>query len=150
MSQYAEYILGKNLSASDLYIQVEEDLKKEGGAYRNKEGSLKKIDEYIKGMRDLYLDKMKGLLTDADFADLSQNFSNEKTHLQTLISNIDKEITAVDERIAAGDNRKELIEQYINVDHLTREMVIAFIDYIRVGKRIKGTKDIPIEIHWNF
>ena len=110
----------------------------------------KKVDEYIQGMRNLYLDKMKGLLSDADFADLSQNFSNEKTHLQTLISNIDKEISAVDERIAAGDNRKELIEQYINVDHLTREMVITFIDHIRVGKRIKGTKDIPIEIHWNF
>lgn len=29
-------------------VYFEEDLKKEGGAYRNKEGSLKKIDEYTK------------------------------------------------------------------------------------------------------
>lgn len=24
------------------------------------------------------------------------------------------------------------------------------IDYISVGKRIPGTRDVPIEIHWNF
>ena len=117
---------------------------------KNRNTYQKKVDEYINGMRDLYLDKMKGLLTDADFADLSQNFSGEKTRLQALIVNIDKELSSLDDKIAAGDNRKELIEQYINVDHLTREMVITFIDHIRVGKRIKGSKDIPVEIHWNF
>ena len=117
---------------------------------KNRSTYQKKVDEYINGMRDLYLDKMKGLLTDADFADLSQNFSGEKTRLQALIVNIDKELSSIDDKIAAGDNRKELIEQYINVDHLTREMVITFIDHIRVGKRIKGSKDIPVEIHWNF
>lgn len=29
-------------------------------------------------------------------------------------------------------------------------MVETLIDYISVGKRIPGTKDVPIEIHWNF
>ena len=50
----------------------------------------------------------------------------------------------------AGDQRKELIQRYTNVEHLTREMVEILIDYISVGKRIPGTHEMPIEIHWNF
>lgn len=35
-------------------------------------------------------------------------------------------------------------------EHLTREMVDTRIDYILIGRRIPGTKEVPIEIHWNF
>ena len=59
-------------------------------------------------------------------------------------------IAVAEEKIAAGDNRRELIEQYTNLEHLTREIVETLIDYISVGKRIPGTRDVPIEIHWNF
>lgn len=37
----------------------------------------------------------------------------------------------------------ELIEQYTNLEHLTREIVEILIDYISVGKRIPGTRDPP-------
>ena len=30
------------------------------------------------------------------------------------------------------------------------EIVEILIDYISVGKRIPGTRNVPIEIHWNF
>ena len=59
-------------------------------------------------------------------------------------------IAVAEEKIAAGDNRRELIEQYTNLEHLTREIVETLIDYISVGKRIPGTRNVPIEIHWNF
>ena len=56
----------------------------------------------------------------------------------------------IEERIAAGDNRRERIERYTNLEHLTREIVEILIDYVVIGKRIPGTRDVPIEIHWNF
>ena len=62
----------------------------------------------------------------------------------------EKQLSELEEKIAAGDNRRELIEQYTNLEHLTREIVETLIDYISVGKRIPGTRDVPIEIHWNF
>ena len=37
-----------------------------------------------------------------------------------------------------------------HLEHLTREMVEALIDYILVGKRQLGENDPPVEIHWNF
>ena len=56
----------------------------------------------------------------------------------------------IEEKIENGDNRRELVEQYVKLEHLTREMVVTLIDHINVGKRIPGTRDVPIEIHWNF
>ena len=61
-----------------------------------------------------------------------------------------KKLSELDERIAAGDNRRALIQQYTNPEHLTREMVDVLIDHITIGKRNMGEKNPPIEIHWNF
>ena len=54
------------------------------------------------------------------------------------------------EKIKTGNNRRKIIEQYTNLEHLNREIVEKLIDYISIGKREKGTTKIPIEIHWNF
>lgn len=110
----------------------------------------KKIEEYAKGIRELYMDKVRGLISEGDFADLSKGFSAERTRLERVVVETEKQLVQLEENIAAGDNRRELIEQYTNLDHLTREVVETLIDYISVGKRIPGTKDVPIEIHWNF
>lgn len=110
----------------------------------------KKRDEYGKGLRELYLDKVKGVLSEEDFITLSKDFAAEKTRLEQWISKTQSEITELDRQLAAGDNRKELVEHYTHLTHLTREMVEILIDHIVIGKRKKGEKDPPIEIHWNF
>lgn len=110
----------------------------------------KKIDEYSKGIRELYLDKVRGILSEKDYLDMSKIFSAEKTRLEFLAQGAESRIQELEERIVAGDNRKAVIEKYTTPEHLTREMVEIFIDYISVGKRIPGTRDVPIEIHWNF
>lgn len=61
-----------------------------------------------------------------------------------------QQLVELNARIAAGNDRKECIQRYINPEHLTREMVEILIDYILVGKRRPGEKDPPVEIHWNF
>ena len=38
----------------------------------------------------------------------------------------------------------------MNIEHLNREMADTLIDYVVVGRRAKGTKTVPVEIHWNF
>ena len=110
----------------------------------------KKALEYSKGIRDLYMDKVKGLISESDFIDMSKGFSTERDRLERVIADGEKQLAELDEKIAAGDNRRELIEKYTNLEHLTREIVETLIDYISVGKRIPGTRDVPIEIHWNF
>ena len=42
----------------------------------------KKIAEYTKGIRELYLDKVKGILSEQDYLDLSKDFVTQKERLE--------------------------------------------------------------------
>lgn len=110
----------------------------------------KKISEYSKGIRDIYMDKVKGIISESDFIDISKDFTAEKERLEHIVADINTQLSALNEKIEIGDNRRELIEQYTNLEHLSREIVETLIDYISVSRRIPGTRNVPIEIHWNF
>jgi hypothetical protein len=110
----------------------------------------KKIEELSRALRELYLDKVRGIISEDDFVALSAEFSRQKMLLDQQVVECNKKLAKIDERIAAGDNRRALIQQYTNPEHLTREMVDVLIDHITIGKRAKGEKAPPIEIHWNF
>ena len=110
----------------------------------------KKIAEYAKGIRDIYMDKVKGLISESDFIDLSKDFSIEKDRLERMVADTEKKLSELDAKIETGDNHRELIGKYTNLEQLNREIVETLIDYISVGRRIPGTRNVPIEIHWNF
>ena len=110
----------------------------------------KKIAEYTKGIRELYLDKVKGILSELDYLDLSKDFSTQKERLEKLVIDTQKQLDVIERKMLIGDNRRQLIEQYTNLEHLDRETVEKLIDYVLVGKKDPVTKEVPIEIHWNF
>ncbi len=143
----------ENLDKDELERKVEfcnnmneqrEKLNKDLTAYQ------KKIAEYSKGIRELYLDKVKGLITESEYVDFSKDFSSQKDHLEKLVIETQKQLTAVEKKMEAGDNRRQLIEQYTNLKKIDRATVEKLIDYIEVGKRIPGTLQVPVDIHWNF
>ena len=119
-------------------------LQKEINTYRQKQ------EEYTTGIRNLYLDKVKGLLTEQDYLAMSKDFAGERDRLEHVIEDGEKQMRELEERIAIGDNRRALVEKYMNIEHLNREMADTLIDYVVVGRRAKGTKTVPVEIHWNF
>ena len=110
----------------------------------------KQIEELSRILRDVYLDKVRGIITEADFLDLSDQFSRQKRLLERRVTASNRALSELDDRLAAGDKRRTLIRQYTNPEHLTREMVDILIDHITIGKRVKSEKEPPIEIHWNF
>ena len=88
-------------------------------------------------------------VSEEDFLEMTREFTLEKRRMAGMLLQAKEELTEVEARIEAGD-AKELMQQYINVDHLTREMVEKLVDHINVGRRIPGTRTVPVEIHWNF
>lgn len=110
----------------------------------------KKINDFSKGLRDLYMDKVKGLISEFDYLEMSKDFTNDREHYTNLVNELEKQLSSIDEQMAKGDTKKELFLKYRNLDHLTREMVEILIDYIVVNKRIPGTNNTPVEIHWKF
>lgn len=110
----------------------------------------KKIAEYSKAIKDLYFDKVRGIINESDYISFSHNFVNEKKRLESLVQGIQKSICKIDERQNGNDSRREIIEEYTDISRLDRETVQKLIDHICVGKRLVGSTDVPIEIHWNF
>ena len=58
----------------------------------------KKIEEYTKGIRDIYMDKVKGLITDDDFVAMSKDFVKEKERLQKLVQERQEKIIEIEEK----------------------------------------------------
>ncbi len=110
----------------------------------------KKNEEYSKALQELYLDKVRGIITPKDYLDMSEAFSADRSHLEILIAQCQERIDEIDTRISAGDNRLEIINQYLSQTELTKSMCEALIDHVEVGKRDKETGSIPVSIFWNF
>ena len=110
----------------------------------------KKIAEYSKAIRDIYMDKVKGLICENDYTEMSKDFTAERDRLERAAAEYERLLTELDKKIKIGGNRRELAERYTHPEHLNREIVEMMIDYIIIYKRVPGTRDVPIEIHWNF
>ena len=134
----------QNIEFCDTLKEQKKQIQEENEIY------TKKVAEYSKGIRELYMDKVKGIITEVDYLEMTKEFSKDKDRLEHLITENEKKLSDIETRIATGDNRRELVAQYMNLEHLTREMVETLIDYVSVGKRIPHTRDVPVEIHWNF
>ena len=92
-----------------------------------------------------YTEQLNGIIGFRNFITLA-----EKDRLEKLVADTRERLDVIERKIQAGDNRHQLIEQYTNLEHLDRETVEKLIDYILVGKKDPVTKEVPVEIHWNF
>lgn len=110
----------------------------------------KKIADYKKAVRELYMDKAKGLISESDFAELWDHFSREQQRLQTALVNIQRQFNENETRSKADNSRIEILKAYVPYKRLDRAAVEILIDYISVDKRTSGMKEAPITIHWNF
>ena len=138
----------KRLTAVYLDLeQIREELQKNSFFQQEKERLLtekecceKKLAEYARGLGQLYLDRARGGLSEQAFTDITAEFERERRRAEIALA-------WIRQQLARAEERKETFSL---PEHLTREIVETLIDYISVGKRIPGTKDVPIEIHWNF
>ena len=109
-----------------------------------------KAAEYTNAIRQLYMDKVKGIISEKDFMEMSENFTLEKHRMTHIIDDNQNLLKKIEYEIKNSSSSAVLAEKYTNLRSLNREIVDYLIDYIYVGRRIIGTGDIPIEIHWRF
>jgi hypothetical protein len=110
----------------------------------------KQIDEYAEALKDLYLDKVKGVITQNDFDVLKKEFSKAKSTAEEELNSNQEKLIQIEKIAESDDKKKQILEKYKNVTELTTEIVQELIDHIEIGKR-KNLKDTyPIVIYWNF
>lgn len=139
-----EKALNKNIHLVDNLQQQKEDILKEIKLYE------KKISEYSKATKDLYLDKSKGLISESDYKNFSHDFVNDKEKLANLVSGLKEKLVLINEKNFKKIDHEKIITQYASTDKLNHEIVQELIDHVCVGKRNLGSKEHPVEIFWNF
>ncbi len=110
----------------------------------------KQMDEMSRGLKELYIDKVRRVITEEEFIELSKDFTDKREIFRDRISKCEKRLMDIEARQVPEFDRSAIVDKYIKIDHLTREMVEILIDKIVVGKRIQGSRNVPIEIYWNF
>ena len=81
---------------------------------------------------------------------MADSFSSERERVERLLAEASRHLEELESRTHSEEQQREHILRDVHVEHLTREMVEHFIDCIIVGKRLPGTRNVPVEIHWNF
>jgi len=110
----------------------------------------KKTAGYTKALKDAYMDKASGIITPLQFVEFSQEFAREKDRLELLVKDLEENLETLTSKRAKERSKQQVTEEYLTVSNLERIMVEKLIDYIKVGKRSKDTKLVPVEIYWNF
>ena len=110
----------------------------------------RKSTECSDGIKNLYLDKVKGIIAEDVFIDLTKDLHTDKNRADGMILSLSEQIEELNQKLNCAKSKEERIKEYTDLQKLTREIVDEMIDYIEVGKRISGTKERPVNIFWNF
>lgn len=160
VSVLEDYVLSELKKLTEKYLNMDE-LEKNVIFNQKLEENIQNIETQLKdyqsrmcncsnGIKTLYLDKVKGIITENDFIELSADLHKDKSTYEKLISELSMQLAEIEQRHNNMTSDREQLEKYLELEHLTHDIVNQLIDYISVGKRDPETKEIPIEINWKF
>ena len=107
-----------------------------------------KLKTYSKALKDLYMDKASEVITQEEFITLSNDLKVDKEKLEAVVAERKKQLLELDNENDLLKSKQQILQKYIKVEKLSREIVDNLIDYIEVGKRNPETKQLPIKIYW--
>ena len=109
----------------------------------------KKINESKLYFKNLYTDKLKGVISDSDFSMLRDEYTKDVESYQTRLEDIEKQLEDTEERKENSKDIESILKKYKHIKKLTRIIVDEFIEKIYVGALNKETNTREIKIEWN-
>lgn len=109
----------------------------------------KKLNESKLYFKNLYMDKMKGVISEEDFSMLREEYTKDVESYQTRLKDIEKGLDNTKERKENSKDIESILKKYKKINKLTRIIVDEFIEKIYIGTLDKDTKTREIKIEWN-
>lgn len=145
-----------NTDAISMMIEIEKENETEEKTFEKRkkelESELKTKDDAV---TSLYLDKVKGIISEEQFIVMNQLFLEQREVLIKRISDLKERLQKISltkrDMLNALDEEKakrEAITQYLDIQELTRDQIVELIDFIVVESRGRTRKSI--KIHWKF
>lgn len=105
------------------------------------------LEKRSQALRSLYLDKVSGVLTEAQFIELNQSFLEEKGRLEQRLARLDAELSACGEERQPADY-KERAERLLRLETVPRELAAALVERIEIGERDPETGEQQVRVLW--
>lgn len=117
---------------------------------KEKENLTKSIENNKNYYRNLFEEKVKGVIEEDMFQLMSKDYFNEIENMLKRIELIDIEIDNL--KVIKDDKKEadEILKKYKHIKKLNKVIIDEFIDKVYIGIYDKTTKTRDIEIEWNF
>lgn len=136
------YMLERKAVSSSSYNKKEAlELEKE----TLEEKISKKNDHY----KELYEDKLEGLISQEDFTMFREKFSKEIEECRKRLEIINDDLKEIKSEEGNIEFSKSIFEKYRHINTLTRDVVSEFVDVVKIGKINKETNTRDIDIQLN-
>ena len=131
-------LLLKNSDTKDQYAEYVNNLNKE------KTEKNKQLEEIKTMIMNLYKDKIKNIISERDFIDLSKECNSQRDGLMERINQIDSEINQTHENKSNTAEIEKCSEDFLQFENIDRLTLITLIN------RIEVYQDRPVVIKFNF
>lgn len=148
VSERVRHYVQNYYSLEELKLPTPKDTRKDALEQERKSLAVQ-LEKRSVALKNLYLDKVSGILSEGQFVNLNQDFFAEKSRLERRLAQIDEELAEQKE----PQNQADLMEkaqQLLKLDPLPRELALLLIQKIEVGERDPATGEQAIKIHWKF
>ena len=117
---------------------------------KEKENLTKRVESNKNYYRNLFEEKVKGVIEEDMFQLMSKDYFSEIENMMKRIGLIDTEIENL--KIIKDDKKEadEILKKYKHIKELNKVIIDEFIDKVYIGNYDKTTKTRDIEIEWNF
>ena len=132
----------------ELDIPPSKDTRKEALLQEQKALSAQ-LEKRSLALKNLYLDKISGVLSEGQFVELNRDFLAEKSRLERRLSQIDEELAEQEQPWQQTDLMKKARE-LLRLDTLPRELAVALIEKIEIGESNPDTGEQEVRITWKF
>lgn len=119
---------------------------------RELDSSKNRLDDLKKAIQNMYIDKVKGIISESEYIDYKDSFQKEILTCQHRIHGLEQQ-NFLEQQMQNQRSKTEILKAYANVEKLDRDIMDQLVDYIEVGRLEKKQhrNDLPpIIIHWKF
>lgn len=117
---------------------------------KEKEDLTKKISNNKTYYRNLFEEKVKGVISEDMFQMMSKDYFNEIENMMKRIEIIDKQIEELKVDKKEKKQADDILKKYKHIKKLNKVILDEFIDKVYIGELDKETNTRNIEIEWNF
>lgn len=147
-SQIAQYADTEQISEK---IQVNNNVQsKMFSAQETLVKSQTRLQELLNANKSLYLDKLKGIIPEEMFVELSTGITKDIEQTKAVITKTEQKIETMCELEKNAKTKIQIAKEYLDVTYLSFDIVRTFIDKIIVHPTEKYSRKVDIEVFWSF